>query len=165
MNEIKEPENAEEALFEAEEICHNRLCEILGLTSGVNSFISTNGGSYDCCVFDIGSVKTGETFGFPASKFHWRGRLDMYSRDRRQIQRWIMRLLLAMPVGTTQPVTSDLSHETIVDVFRIAPQEGCIDEITTVELKAKKDESGIVVFTTSVEFDIVFNIGARSPKQ
>ena len=74
-----------------------------------------------------------------------------------------MRLLLAMPIGTTQPVKDDLSRNTIVSVFRIAPQERCIDEITTVELKSKKDEDGVAVFTTSVEFDIVFSVGARSP--
>ena len=157
------PLQAEDALWEAEDICFRRVCEIIGLEKGVNAFVSTNGGRYDCAVFDIGSPKSGEVFGFPASKFHWRGRLDLYSRDRRLIQRWLMRLLLAMPIGTTQPVKDDLSRDTIVSVFRIAPQERCIDEITTVELKSKKDEDGVAVFTTSVEFDIVFSVGARSP--
>ena len=162
-NAEKEPLQAEDALWEAEDICYRRVLEILGLTDGVDAFISTNGGRYDCAVFDIGSPKSGEVFGFPASKFHWRGRLELYSRNRRLIQKWIMRLLLAMPIGTTQPVASDLATDTIVEVFRIAPQERCIDEITTVELKAKKDADGVAVFTTSVEFDIVFTVGARSP--
>ena len=163
MSEEKEPILAEDALYEAENICYRRVLEILGLTDGVNAFISTNGGRYDCAVFDIGSPKSGEVFGFPASKFHWRGRLDLYSRNRRLVQKWIMRLLLAMPIGTTQPVSSDLAENTTVEVFRIAPQEGCIDEITTVELKSKKDADGVPVFTTSVIFDIVFTVGARSP--
>ena len=94
-NAEKEPLQAEDALWEAEDICYRRVLEILGLTDGVDAFISTNGGRYDCAVFDIGSPKSGEVFGFPASKFHWRGRLDLYSRNRRLIQKWIMRLLLA----------------------------------------------------------------------
>ena len=159
----REPMKAEDALWEAEGVCFRRLCEVLGLTEGVDAFISVNGGRYDCAVFDIGSPRSGEVFGFPATKFHWRGKLDFYSRDRRQIQRWIMRLLLAMPIGTTQPVSRDLATDTIVEVFRLAPQERCIDEITTVELKSKKDEEGVAVFTTSAEFDIVFTVGARSP--
>lgn len=157
-----EPLKAEDALWEAEGVCYRKVCEILGLEDGVNAFISTNGGRYDCAVFDIGSPKSGDQFGFPASKFHWRGRLDLYSRDRRQVQRWIMRLLLAMPIGTTQPVARDLADSTTVEVFRIAPQEGCVEEITTVQLKSKKDEEGVAVFTTSVDFDIVFTVGTRS---
>ena len=53
-------------------------------------------------------------------------------------------------------------HGTTVEVFRIAPQEGCVEEITTVQLKSKKDEEGVAVFTTSVDFDIVFTVGTRS---
>lgn len=161
----KPPAKFEDALWEAEDICARRICDIIGKTLGVDCFISTNGGKYECAVFDIGYLCTGTQAGFPSSAYHFRGRLDLYNRQRRSIQKDIMRLLEGMPLGTTQAVPNDLGTTTNVMCLRIAPKEKGVDEITTVELKANKDDKGVPVFTTAVEFDIVFDAGARATAQ
>lgn len=162
---MTKPASWELAMTEAELVCHRRLCDILGLTDGTDAFISTNGGRVECAVFDIGYSESGDVFGFPADKYHFRGRVDFYSRERKTIQKWIMRILAAMPIGKTQSVTDDLYRNTCVYCFRTAPVARAVEEITTVELKAKKDAEGVPVFTTAVLFDIVFGAGERAPKQ
>ena len=160
-----QPTSWKKALTEAERICHRRLCAILGLTDGVDAFISTNGGRYDCAVFDIGYAETGDVFGFAANRYHFRGRVDLYNRNRDLIQEQVMKILEAMPIGQNQSVTDDLYRNTCVAVFRTAPITRAVEEITTVELKAKKDDEGVAVFTTAVHFDIVFSAGVRAPVQ
>lgn len=162
MSDTTEPNQAEAALEEAEQICARRLCEILGLKFSVDFFISTNGGRVDCAVFDIGTPWTGDVMAFPATKFHWRGVVDLYSRDRRMIQKWIMRTILAMPIAPTQSQTDDLRGDTNVSVFRIPPEPNSIAEITTVELRSGANEKGIDVFTSSIKFDIIFDVGKRT---
>ena len=162
---MTEPASWELALYEAEKTCHLRLAKILGLTDGVDAFIGSNGGKVDCAVFDIGYAMTGEVFGFAADKYHFRGRVDLYSRDRKQIQIWIMRILKAMPIARQQSVTDDLTRESNVYCFRTAPETKTVEEITTVELKKDKQENGVPVWTTAVQFDIVFSAGKRAPAQ
>jgi len=156
-----EPNSIETALNEAEATCHARLCQILGLTSGVDCFISTNGGRTDCAVFDIGYPQSGEQMGFKASVYHFRGQIDLYSRNRRQIQCWLMRLIAAMPISPTQSASNDLDGASTVQTLRIAPETQAIAEITTTELKNNAAEKGVEVFNTSVKLDIVFTIGPR----
>jgi len=152
----------EKSLIEAENICLDCICKVLGLRSGIDGFISVNGGKTDCVVWDIGYLYTGDQMGFVADKFHFRGQLDLFSRDRRRVQVWLMLLAQAFPNTKCQGVTDDLDRETCVDCLRIAPEQRAIDEITTTELKQKGDEKGVAAFTTSVSFDIVFNAGART---
>lgn len=151
----------EEALFQAERDCFDKLNEILGLREGVNSFISTNKGVTDCVVFDIGYPESGEVLGFPSDCFHWHGQADLYSRDRRQIQRWLMRMVAAMPIGTTQGTKEKMREGSSVYCFRIMPITNGISEITTTSLKFAAGDKGVEVFTSTVIFDIVFNAGSR----
>lgn len=150
------------ALEEAEAACLAALCTILNLRAGTDAFLSVNPGKPDCAVFDIGRPRSGAVLGFPATKFHYRGQVDFYSRDRRLIQNWDMRLIGAMPIGTTQPThgatIGDISN---VESFRIAPEDNAIGEIATTELKTAKGVDGINVFTQAVQFDIVFYAGER----
>lgn len=151
----------EEALFSAEKDCHEKICEILGLQDGVNAFLSVNKGMTDCVVFDIGCPETGELMGFPSNCFHWRGQLDIYNRNRRVIQRWLMRLIAALPIGNTQGTKEKMREGSNVQNFRIMPRPNTNMEITTTTLKYGAGDKGVEVFTTSVLFDIVFNAGSR----
>ena len=151
----------EDALFQAERDCFDKFNEILGLREGVNSFISTNKGVLDCAVFDIGYPETGEMMGFPSDCFHWRGQADLYNRDRRQIQRWLMRLVGAMPIGTVQATNERMREGSNVYCFRIMPITNGISEIVTTTLKCGAGDKGVEVFTSTVIFDIVFNAGSR----
>ena len=120
----KNPSSWDEALKEAEDACLAALCTILGLRVGVDAFLSVNPGKTDCAVFDIGRPRSGVVLGFPATTFHYRGQVDFYSRDRRLIQRWDMRLLGAMPIGTTQPTHgASIADVCNVESFRIAPED------------------------------------------
>lgn len=156
------PIQAELALTEAEKTCFKKMVEILGLHGdGIDAFIGTNGGKVECIVFDIGYPQTGETQGFVAKNFHFRGKVDLYSRNRETIQRWIMRTLLSMPIGPTQSASNELDVDTTVQRFRIAPETRAVTEITTTELKNAPNVAGVNVFTASIDFDIVFTIGTR----
>lgn len=163
---MKRPIESERALEEAEMTCHKKVTELLGLTSGVDSFIATNGGRTDCAVFDIGSPWTGEVAGFGAEVQHWRATLDFYSRDRKQVQRWIMRLMLGMPIQPEQGVANDLTKVSTVEVFRFTPETNYVSEISTTELvfrtkdaKGQDAEKKVEVWTAKATFDVVFRIG------
>lgn len=151
----------EDAMLNAERDCFDKLNEILGLREGVNSFLSTNKGATDCMVFDIGYPETGEMMGFPSDVFHWRGQADIYHRSRRQIQKWLMRLIAAMPIGTTQATRERMREGSNVQNFRIMPITNGISEITTTQLKFAAGDKGVEVYTSTVIFDIVFNAGSR----
>lgn len=160
---MSEPIQQDEALYEAERTCFDKLVQVMGLQGeGIDAFISTNGGKVECAVFDIGYPQTGETTGFPATTHHWRAQLEMYSRNRRQLQKWIMRLMLAFPNAPTQGVASELYQNTTVKVLRIAPETRAVSEITTTELKSDPAKAGVNAFTCSVAFDVVFTIGRRT---
>lgn len=157
-----EPNKQEDALIEAEKICHAKVCEILGLQSGVDCFISTNPGKTDCAIFDIGFLWTGDQAGWPSQVYHFRAKLDLYSRNRAKVQRWLMRLLLAMPISPWQGQSNELDQTTTVRTFRIAPESNGVGEITTTELKEAANVNGVEVFTAGVNFDIIFGVGTRS---
>lgn len=158
---MTEPIQQDKALTEAEKTCFRKLCEILGVTDGVDAFISTNGGKVECIVFDIGYCQTGETQAFPATNLHFRGKVDLYSRNRETIQKWITKMILALPISPTQAQSNELDSVTTVRTFRLAPETRNPTEITTTELKNAPSVAGVNVFTASAEFDIVFTIGKR----
>lgn len=158
---MKYPNSIDTALTEAEQTCHRRLCEILGLTDGVDAFISVNGGKVECAVFDIGSPWTGDVMAFPSNTFHFRAQCDLYSRNRKTIQKWIMRILYSMPIAPTQSQSNDLDPNSNVSIFRVVPDSSAVSPITTTELKYAAQEKGITAFTATVMFDVVFCIGER----
>lgn len=154
-------EDIDTALTRAEQSCFDKVCELLGVQAGKNAFISVNGGTTDCVVFDIGYPETGEVLGFPAEHFHFRGTLEMYNRSRKQLQKWTMRLMTAMPIATTQSTNEKMPDNTNVTGFRIAPITGAIAPISTTQLKYAAGDKGIETFTTTVTFDILFTVGSR----
>lgn len=153
----------EESMEKAERDCFDKICEVLGLQEGRSAFLSVNGGEANCVVFDIGSPESGEVLAFPARQFHWRGQLDCYNVKRRQIQKWLMRLVAAMPISAIpgQGTSEKMPEGSNVVHFRIAPLADAIKTITTTTLKYGAGDKGREVFTSSVVFDIVFNAGSR----
>ncbi len=151
----------EKAMTKAERDCFDKACEILGVREGVSAFLSVNGGATDCIVFDIGYPESGEVMGFPSECFHWRGQMDLYSRSRRLLQVWLMRLVAAMPIGTVQATEERMPEGSNVQCFRIMPITNGITPIVTTSLKYGAGDKGIEVFTSTVNFDIVFSAGSR----
>ena len=159
--EAEAPNQFEEAMFQAERDCFDKVCEILGLQEGKSAFLSVNKGMLDCVVFDIGYPETGDMMAFPSDVFHWRGQLDIYNRSRRQIQKWLMRLIAAMPIGTSQATDEQMPEGSNVQNFRIVPVTNSISDIVTTQLKYAAGDKGVEVYTSTIIFDIVFIAGSR----
>lgn len=164
-SDLKAPSRWEDAMIEAEDACWRKTTEILGLTCGVDSFTGIKSdNAVECAVFDIGKPESGEQFGFTSDKFHFRGQVDLYSRNRQEIMRWVMKLIGAMPIQTRQSTEAKIPNSNVY-CFRIQPLGNCMNVITTVEIPVGKirDNTKVEVFTTSVFFDIVFFAGERTP--
>lgn len=158
MEKLPDYKKHEDALFNAERDCLLKLCEILGVHEGRDAFISVNKGLADCVVFDIGSPETGDVFAFPANTYHWRGKLDIYNRDRKSVQRSLMRLVAALPTKSSQGTAEMMPPNSNVSQFRLAPIPQAVSEITTAELKVGNSEKTLATFTASATFDIIFNV-------
>lgn len=159
------PTSWDDSMIEAEDACARKLAEVMGLIAGLEFFTGIKSDSaVDCAVFDIGKPESGDRFGFVADHFHFRGQVDLYNRDRRQIMRWIMRIFGSMPMQTSQATACKLPN-TNVECFRVQPLNNSMNVITTVEIPVGKiaDLKKVEVFTTSVFFDIVFFAGERPP--
>lgn len=155
--------NPYSALEDAEAQCLDKIAETLGLRPGVDAFISLQPGLTDCAVFDIGSLFTGDQAGFPSNVWHFRGRLELYNRHRPTIQAWIMRLLLALPIAPTQGRSNILAEDGNVIVLRIAPENGAIGEVSTIQVKQNERDPGRETFYCMANIDIVFT--ARESKE
>ena len=82
------PISWEDAMWQAEDACALKLAEVMGLKPKTDIFTGIKSdNAVDCAVFDIGKPETGDQFGYVADHFHFRGQVDLYSRDRRQIMK------------------------------------------------------------------------------
>ena len=156
---------AETALEDAERQSFDKICEVLGLRAGVNAAIGLQPGLSDCAVWDIGYLYTGDQVGFPADTWHFRGKLELYNRSRAAIQRWLMRLMLAFPIAPTQGRSNILAEEGNVVVLRIAPENGAVGEIGTIQVKQNERDAGRETFYCVASFDIVFTARERAAKE
>lgn len=147
-----------DTLHDAELQCMARIAEALGLRVGVNAFIGLHPGMSDCVVWDIGYLYTGDQAAFPANKYHWRGKLELYNRTRLQIQRWIMVLLRSFPIAPAHGrATMDVGEGPVV-TLRVAPENGGIGEIVTKTIKQNDKDPGRETFYCPASFDVVFTI-------
>ena len=163
--DLKAPSRWDDAMSEAEDACWRKLNEVLGLVGGVNSFTGIKSdNAVECAVFDIGKPESGEQFGFVSDKFHFRGQVDFYHRDRKELMRWIMRTIGLLPCQTRQATDAKIPNSNVY-CFRIQPLSNCANVITTVEIPVGRISDGkkVEVFTTSIFFDIVFFAGERTP--
>lgn len=143
----------EESLTAAEIACKNALHSLF---DRVESKRATNPGMPDCNVFDIGYVATGDTLTFPSSAYHFRAALDLYRRDRTELQRAIMRILATLPINEDNNIEANLRETSNVVHFRVAPETNAVTAITTTNVNPDKDAKPIPTYTVTVSFDVVF---------
>lgn len=145
----------EESLELAEIACAQHIYK----TTDMTVCVATNDkGLTDCAVFDIGYLQTGEHATFKASAFHYRAKLDIYRRNRREVQQAIMRILKTFPINADVNAMDELRENSNVIVFRISPQTQGVSEVTTVDVQQVKDAKAIRCFTVTVLFDVVFRV-------
>ncbi len=158
---MTDPSTFEASLGEAEDACFEALCRILDLRAGVSAFIGANDGRTDCIVFDIGALRTGDQMAYRAGRFHFRGQADLYNRNRRTLQAWLMRIVAALPVQRHGGTESFLRSGTNVVQFRVAPEASAISGVTSADIETATAGKKIPAFTATVAFDIVFRAGVR----
>ena len=143
----------DESLETAETACAQHIHK----TTGMTVCVATNDkGLTDCTVFDIGYLQTGEHATYKAKAYHFTAKLDIYRRNRRDVQRAIMRLLATFPINADVNAMDDLRENSNVIVFRLSPQTQGVSEITTVDMQQTKDAKPIRCFTATALFDVVF---------
>jgi len=143
----------DESLMLAEIACAQHVHKTTGMTVCVGT---NDDGRTDCAVFDIGYLQTGEHATFKASAYHFRAKLDIYRRARRDVQLAIMQLLKTFPINADVNAMDDLRENSNVINFRLSPQTQGVSEITTVDVQQKKDQRTIRCFTATALFDVVF---------
>ena len=156
-----DPSTFEASLGEAEDACFEALCRILDLRVGVTAFIGANDGRPDCAVFDIGALQTGDMTTYRAERFHFRGQVDLYNRNRRTLQVWLMRIVAALPVQRHGGTESFLRTDTNVIQFRVVPEPTAISDIKSADIETATAGKKIPTNTATVTFDIVFKAGVR----
>ena len=149
----------ESCIVDAEEACADKLAEILGLRKGVDLFVGVPRPRVaEAAVFDIGHLLVGDQMAYRARKFAFRGQLDLYNRSRPNLQRWLGRLMLNLPIGPWQGRTNDLEGETNVEQIRVAPETDAIGSVESATLGGDaQGKGGIEVFTATVLLDVVFS--------
>ena len=143
----------EDALAVAEAACANHIFKTTDMTVCV---AVNDKGRTDCAVFDIGYLQTGEHATYQAKAYHFRAKLDIYRRNRRDVQQAIMRILETFPINADVNAMDELRENSNVIVFRLAPQTQGVGEITTTDVQQVKDAKTIRCFTATVLFDVVF---------
>lgn len=143
----------EDAMGQAEIACAAHIHKTTGMTVCVGS---NDRGLADCAVFDIGYLQTGEHATFKAGAYHFRAKLDIYRRTRKDVQKTIMLLLQSFPVNADVNAAADLRENSNVLVFRIAPVAQGVSEIATADVQQIKDAKPIRCWTATAFFDVVF---------
>ena len=143
----------EDALAVAEAACANHIFKTTDMTVCV---AVNDQGRTDCAVFDIGYLQTGEHATYQAKAYHFRAKLDIYRRNRKEVQKAIMRILETFPINADVNAMDELRENSNIIVFRLAPQTQGVSEITTTDVQQVKDAKPIRCFTATVLFDVVF---------
>ncbi len=158
---MTDPSTFEASLGEAEDACFNALCRILDLRAGVTAFIGANDGRPDCAVFDIGAIQTGDMTTYRAGRFHFRGQADLYNRNRRTLQSWLMRIVAGLPVQRHGGTESFLRRDTNVIQFRVVPETTAISGVTSADIETATAGKKIPTYTATAPPEIVFKAGVR----
>lgn len=143
-------------LSRVEQDAAEKIAESLGLHLGVGFFIGAFPGMTECAVFDIGYLNIGDTSAFKARTWAFRATLDLYSRSREELQKWLTALLLAYPFSTPRP---DGDGE--IKCLRLAPQSAAVGNIKSVTISMGDSEMNVL--TASVDFDVVFTADGKKP--
>lgn len=148
------PCSYEESLTNAETVCFEYLREKLDIPAS-EAFIGVNPGRADCMVFDIGQSYTADLNAFRASCAHFRGQMDLYSRDRTKLQHLIMRARKFAPVNEEHD-PDGLRERGNVLQLRLAVEAGNPSAIKTVDIELGTDQKKLPTWTATVDFDVVF---------
>ena len=144
----------EESLTFAEEVSAGYIAEKLGIPDHA-FFLGVNPGNADCAVFDIGQNYTGDLNTFHSPCAHFRAQLDLYSRDRAELQKLIMRCRRFMPIDAEHDPDGLLERGNVIQL-RLSPEAANPSAIKTVELELSTDQKKLAAWTVTVTFDVVF---------
>ena len=142
-----------DALTEAERACAGCVAQLFG---GAKTYRGANPGDPDCNVFDIGHLHVGANTTFRSAAYCFRAQLDLYRRDRTALQRDLMRILDALPIGADCGAEADLRRSSNVLHFRVAPESGAVGGVSATDVSQDKDAKPVPCWTASVLFDVVF---------
>lgn len=142
----------EDSLETAEIACKEHLERRLGW----NIRRSAAKGLADEAVFDIGHLQTGDQMAFPAKAFHWRAQLDIYRRDRSELQKALMRVIQAFPINRDTNADADLRESSNVELFRIALETNAVSAITRTEVTPPGAAGPMLTNVATILFDVVF---------
>ena len=142
-----------DALTLAEKACAGSVAQLF---DRVKTYRATNPGDPDCQVFDIGHLHLGENTTFASHAYCFRAQLDLYRRDRTMLQKDLMRILQALPIGADNNAEAELRETSNVLTFRVAPETSAVGGITTADVSTDKDAKPIPCWTATVTFDVVF---------
>lgn len=146
----------EEALGEAESHAVVILAPKLGLEVGQDLFIGFNPGTPDAAVFEIGGIRNPDcVHNNQARVFHFGGTLTLFNRDRRELQKMIMRVIGASPFAD-----EGLENTNILQL-RVSGNEGCVSGSSITEITPDGEQEAIEVWTAKVDMDVVFDCGER----
>ena len=144
----------EESLTLAEEVCAGYIAEKIGFPNHA-FFLGVNDGIAECAVFDIGQSYTGDLNTFQSPCAHFRAQLDLYSRNRAELQRLIMRCRRFMPIDADHDPDGLLERGNVIQL-RLSAEAANPSAIKTVEIELKTDKKKLPVWTVTVSFDVVF---------
>jgi len=143
----------EDSLTFAEKACAGCVAQLF---DRVKTYRATNPGDPDCNVFDIGHLDIGDNTTFGSAAYCFRASLDLYRRDRTALQRDIMRILAALPIGADSNAEADIRQTSNVLAFRVAPQANAIGDVSATDVSADKDANSVPCWTAQVALDVVF---------
>lgn len=152
------PDTYEEAMTQAEAACTAYLAGILELEVGKDMTIGIDNGQDHGGVFDIGQISVGATTTFNAGAMAYSATLKVYHRDRAQLQKWIMRLIHALPTNGQYSKASPLREQSGVCQLRIVPDSGSIGKLVPATVNVKASGKDLSVWSCLVKFDVVFVI-------
>ena len=144
----------EESLTLAEEVCAGYIAEKIGFPNHA-FFLGVNDGIAECAVFDIGQSYTGDLNTFQSPCAHFRAQLELYSRNRAELQRLIMRCRRFMPIDADHDPDGLLERGNVIQL-RLSAEAANPSAIKTVEIELKTDKKKLTVWTVTVSFDVVF---------
>ena len=149
------PNDYEGSLEQAEYACFQELTNLLELQEGISATIGFPLGFPDSMTWRIAALGAGDTMTFPASAHYFRGRLDLYNRDRAALQRWIMRLVSHFPVHHAYNSDNPTRADANIVHFRISPERNAIGDITTTTVETS-NSGPVPTWTVAILFDVVF---------
>jgi len=153
---MKNPDTYEESMTQAEAACTALISELLELRIGQDMNIGVHNGAANGATFDIGGVLIGDTVTFNAQVHTFRASLDVYNRDRAQLQKWIMRLLHNLPINQDYRPASPLREDTNVMQLRVVPSSSSVGKIRPTTVEPKGSATAVPTWTCTIHFDVVF---------